>query len=256
MAYFRCEKSTKILKNLLWNNPSPTTAFSAQTLSLDLSKYEGVIIRCSWGTNWNTDLQKPYQLFNYVPKDGVEHWIGTSLSTSAANNLFGRKVTVTDSGITFSTAGYPATLANANAGFTIPTEIYGYVYEPDMGEVDNRKFILKNGIFQGTQGVNYGVLGTLTQNTGFVTISSGTYSTGIAPFISASDKTKYKRVVFDAITSSAGTFRLYYSTTETGSRTNISTNQWAVDLSSLSDNIFLYLMPSGNTMNYYNIYLE
>lgn len=255
MAYFRCEKNIKIIKDLLWNNPSPTENFAAQTLSLDLSKYDAVIIRCSEGKNYNTDAQKPYQLFNYVPKDGVVHYMSSILNTSGTSNAYwARQVTVTDTGITFSTAGYPAsTLASANTGMIIPTEIYGYTYHPDVYTPDKRKFILKDGIFQGTQGTDYGVLGTLTQNTGYVTISSGSYTTGIAPFISASDKTKYKRLVFDA---DSVTSRLYYSTTETGSRTLISATTYAINLNTLNDNVFVYLMPSGATMNYYNIYLE
>lgn len=243
-----------IVKELLWNNPSPTTAFPAQTLSLDLSKYEGVIIRCAYSTGYNTDTQKPYQIFNYVPKDGVAHWMSTCLSSNGTGYYWKRQATVTDSGITFSDANYGT--SSAGNGYMIPTEIYGYVYEPDIGNVDKRKFILKDGIFQGTRGTDYGILGTLTQNVGYVTISSGSYTTGIAPFISASDRTKYKRVVFDADNANAGGFRMYSSTTESGSRTAVNTSVFAMNLSSLSDNIFLYMMPSGNTMNYYNIYFE
>ena len=258
MAYFRCEKSTKIIKDLLWNNPSPTSNFSAQTIFLDLSQYDAVIIRVSVGPGYNTDAQKPYQLFIYVPKDGVVHYIHSLLNTSGTSNAYyARQVTVTDTGIIFSGGGYPAsTLANGANNVMIPTEIYGYAYQPDVYTPDKRKFILKDGIFQGTQGTDYGVLGTLTQNTGFVTISSGSYTTGIAPFISASDKTKYKRVVFDVDNANNGTIRMYSSTTETGSRTALNYYVTAINLASLSSDIFLYLMPSGQTMNYYNIYLE
>lgn len=256
MAYFRCEKNTKIIKDLLWNNPSPTENFNAQTLSMDLSKYDAVIIRCAESKNHNTDVQKPYQIFNYVPKDGVVHYISSLFNTSGTSNaLWSRQVTVTDSGIAFSIGGYPAsTLATStNAGYIIPTEIYGYAYHSDVYTPDKRKFILKDGILQGTQGTDYGVLGTLTQSTGFVTISSGNYTTGIAAFVSASDKTKYKRLVFDTDSVSS---RLYYSTTETGSRTLISATTYAINLNTLNDNVFVYLMPGNVTMNYYNIYLE
>ena len=246
-----------MLKKLIWNNPSPTTAFNAQTLVMDLSMYDAVVIRCSWQANYNTDAQKPYQLFNYVPKDGLVHTISSSLNTGNTSGLYCRRVTVTDTGITFSTAGYPAsTLATANAGYIIPTEIYGYTYQPDIRTTDNRKFILKDGIFQGTQGTDYGVLGTLTQNTGFVSVSGTGYASGLAIFISASDKTKYKRVVFDSYVANAVTVRLYSSTTETGSRTAVSTGRWAVNLNTLSNDIFLYLMANDGAMSYYNIYLE
>lgn len=244
-------------KKLLWNNPSPTSAFAAQTLSLDLSKYDGVIIRVSCGTNYNTDIQKPYQLFNYVPKDGTVHYLHSLLNTSGTSNAYwARQVTVTDTGITFSIAGYPAsTLASNNASQMIPTEIYGYIYKDKIDEPDKRKFILKDGIFQGTQGTDYGVLGTLTQNVGFVTLAGGNYNTGIAPFISASNKTKYKRVVFDCDNVNAANVRMYSSTTETGSRTHVFSGSFSINLNTLSNDIFLYLMPTAN-MNYYNIYLE
>ena len=246
---------SKTSKVQLWLNPSPTTNFAAQTISLDLSDYEAVIIRVSVATNYNTDAQKPYQLFNYIPKDGAVHYLHSLLNTSGTSSAYyGRQVTVTDSGITFSLAGYPvSTLATSSQSTMIPTEIYGLKYTEPIYPDDPRKFILKNGVFQGTQGTDYGVLGTLTQNTGFVTIASGTYTTGITPFISATDKTKYKRLVFD---SECITSRLYYSTTESGSRTLISNTTYALNLNTLSDNVFVYLMPSGATMNYYNIYLE
>ena len=248
MAYFRCEKSTKIIKNLLWTNSSPTTAFNPQTLSLDLSKYDGIVIYQKNLTTVTPNLDNTSQ--NYIPKDGITRYIA---SPYAGNDLR-RQVTVTNTGITFGNGINGASTTQNTV--TIPLEIYGYVYELDMGNVDKRKFILKDGIFQGTRGTDYGVLGTLTQNTGYVTISSGSYTTGIAPFISASDRTKYKRVVFDADNANAGAFRMYSSTTESGSRTAVNTSVFAMNLSSLSDNIFLYMMPNGNTMNYYNIYLE
>ena len=134
MAYFRCEKTSKMLKKLIWTNPSPTTAFPAQTLLLDLTQYDAVIIRVSCGTNYNTDAQKPYQTFNYIPKDGESHYLHSLLNTSGTSNAYwGRVVSVTNSGITFSTSGYPvSTLANNNATQMIPTEIYGYVYQPEL----------------------------------------------------------------------------------------------------------------------------
>ena len=121
---------------------------------------------------------------------------------------------------------------------------------------DKRKFILKAGIFQGTQGTDYGVLGTLTQNTGFVSVSGTGYASGVAAFISASDRTKYKRLVFDSSGANNTTYRMYSSTTASGSRTQVNSNNFAINLTDLSDNIFVYLMSNSGTMSYYNIYLE
>lgn len=263
MAYIPCrigggeEQPSKVL---LWLNPSPTTAFAAQTLSMDLSDYEAVIIRFSYRSNYNTDNQKLYQLFNYVPKDGIAHWVATSLGSGSTSYLYGRDVTVTDTGIVFTNAGYGThgSTSGTDTLYIIPTEIYGLKYTEPTYPDDPRKFILKNGVFQGTQGTDYGVLGTPTQNVGFVTLDgTDRYANGIGAFISASDKTKYKRLVFDC-DGTYGAVRMYYSTTETGSRTQLNAYMFAINLTSVNNDVFLYLMPSsgGTTMNYYNIYLE
>ena len=36
---------------LLWTNPSPTSEFAAQTVSLDLTEYNGVIVEFNKSTN-------------------------------------------------------------------------------------------------------------------------------------------------------------------------------------------------------------
>lgn len=127
MAYFRCEKSTKIIKNLLWTNSSPTTAFNPQTLSLDLSKYDGIVIYQKNLTTVTPNLDNTSQ--NYIPKDGITRYIA---SPYAGNDLR-RQVTVTNTGITFGNGINGASTTQNTV--TIPLEIYGYVYEPDMGEV-------------------------------------------------------------------------------------------------------------------------
>lgn len=113
---------------LLWTNPSPLSAsgFSAQTLSLDLSKYEGVLIESLINTNSTLD---GFRMPVYVPKDGVQKYVeaGQLKVVPPASNFgttaYTRLVTVTDTGITFS-IGYAGASTTSNAA-CIPYRIYG-----------------------------------------------------------------------------------------------------------------------------------
>lgn len=46
MAWFPCNLNSNLggKAKLLWTNPSPSSAFSAQTVSLDLSQYDSILI--------------------------------------------------------------------------------------------------------------------------------------------------------------------------------------------------------------------
>lgn len=128
MALLRKKGGAKNTPTLLWTNPSPLSSagFAAQTLSLDLSKYEGVLIESLINTNSTLD---GFRMPVYVPKDGVQKYVeaGQLKVVPPASNfgatIYSRLVTVTDSGITFST-GYagPSTTNNTAC---IPYRIYG-----------------------------------------------------------------------------------------------------------------------------------
>ena len=112
---------------LLWTNPAPNIAFPAQTLSIDLSNYDGVfIISKGW---YATSSYTPVKIF--IPKDGEKHVIlgnqnNAEDGTEAMgdNSYYTRYVTVTNNGITFS-LGYVTNGTSGYANACIPVEIYG-----------------------------------------------------------------------------------------------------------------------------------
>lgn len=98
---------------LLWTNPSPTSAFPAQTLSIDLSGYESVIIVC------NPQTESTDRTNNLVSK-GTSCYLSATLTGSPWG--FYRNVTVSETQITFEN-GHGN---NGTSGtYCYPLEIYG-----------------------------------------------------------------------------------------------------------------------------------
>lgn len=104
---------------LLWENPNPTGAFSAQTINLDLSEYAQIIIMAYTSTIYQE--KSAYQATVLIPIDGETHYIYTSEGAlSKASNL--RAVTANSNGVTFGTGN--ATGSNNNQA-CIPYKIWG-----------------------------------------------------------------------------------------------------------------------------------
>ena len=112
-------------KTLLWTNASPTSSFSAQTISLDLSRYDAVEIVCRYSTTDNSrtryicDIGSSSSMywFYYTATDGK--YMGVR-----SRNL----VSASTTGVTFNTCNGKAVNTNtstANDGYIIPIEIYG-----------------------------------------------------------------------------------------------------------------------------------
>lgn len=89
---------------LLWDNPAPSSSFTSKTVSIDLSNYESVIVRCN-----STDT--------LIPK-GTSGYAMQFDSTWA----FYRKTTVSNNGVTF---GNGHGNNGDNPSHCIPTKIYG-----------------------------------------------------------------------------------------------------------------------------------
>ena len=97
----------------LWENAGPASNFAAQTISLNLSKYQMVAIECRFNTT--DDYRKIY--FGNVGSAMALDVVSTS------GYLGWRSAAVTTTGISFSTATY-----NKNSGvvgYVIPVAIYG-----------------------------------------------------------------------------------------------------------------------------------
>ena len=109
-------------RKLLWTNPSPSSNFSAQTVSLDLSDYDEIELFYAGTTDYaNTAI------------DYIKVAIGKGgLLNMSANEIWWRYVTASSTGVTFDT-GYrtPTYGANSTADnkFIIPLKFYGIKYE-------------------------------------------------------------------------------------------------------------------------------
>lgn len=101
----------------LWTNPNPTSAFAQQTISLDLSDYDAILIECNTagsGTGTTTQLG----------------FVGTTVRLMAEiYQIHRRLATINSDGITFGNNYYLPTYANGNEtvsnGYLIPTKIIG-----------------------------------------------------------------------------------------------------------------------------------
>ena len=101
---------------LLWTNPSPGTEFAAQTVSLDLSEYAGVIVEFNANTNTSN---YPTCTRVFCKKSDPEYFGGGAVPASGA---LGRTLRITNEGVFFGNGFSAASTANDTA---IPTKIYG-----------------------------------------------------------------------------------------------------------------------------------
>lgn len=101
--------------DLLWTNPSPTSSFASQTVSIDFSDYDNILL-VSYVFADGSTLYYQTDILNKVQT----HYI---LTASNRSSVITRRINnFDDSSITFD-QGYVGTSAN-NATF-IPTQIYG-----------------------------------------------------------------------------------------------------------------------------------
>lgn len=98
---------------LLWTNASPTAAFAAQTLSLDLTEYSAVAIEINLNNTGN------FQAVGIAFVGAANTIFGKAASSAT---LFGRYATVAADGITFNN-GYSG--STAGESYAIPRRIYG-----------------------------------------------------------------------------------------------------------------------------------
>lgn len=98
---------------LLWTNSSPTSAFPAQTISLDLTDYDGILIEYRRYTSNPTITSRCY-----INKG--ETLYGAGLSTYPAAMV--RKTTVNNNNVVFD-SGIESAITNNNGA--IPTRIWG-----------------------------------------------------------------------------------------------------------------------------------
>lgn len=128
---------------LLWENSNPTSAFAAQTVSLDLSDYAGVLVECELDISHNDIITRAY--IKKEDYDLVGFGAGSG-GAGSATSAVGRTVKVDDNGVIFGN-GYTTAVNNTAS---IPVKIYGvkgYVVEPiDSISVEPAKEFTTAGI--------------------------------------------------------------------------------------------------------------
>lgn len=106
---------------LLWTNPSPTSSFAPQTISIDLSRYKGIVVDFFIAGDDPTYVSTICMLNETTKAD-------TAFHTSNALQIRYRNVTPSSTGVEFST-GYAVTQFNGattELNYTmIPYHIYG-----------------------------------------------------------------------------------------------------------------------------------
>ena len=106
---------------LLWTNPNPTSSFSAQTISLDLSKYDAVEI--VFDRYMNDGVRSTQRLLTKNEK--------FTLGTTTDENLRYRTCSFNDSGVVFdspkkfTTYGIWGSHTSADDYTDVPLKIYG-----------------------------------------------------------------------------------------------------------------------------------
>lgn len=100
----------------LWTNSAPTAAFAAQTVQLDLSNYDAVLIAVRAG---RTDGQ---YWSGYCFKDDNSVFASIASKINASTDVHSRGAKMTNSGVEFST-GYKGSTSGTN--YAIPIYIFG-----------------------------------------------------------------------------------------------------------------------------------
>ena len=117
-------------RKLLWTNPSPTSAFAAQTVisGADLTEYDAFDIVM------HANMSNAQSGYSNIVTKGTSGTMVTGSAPSANDSWYGvRKITITDTSITFGNGGYYYLTGGGNDlnnnNYGIPYQIYGIKYE-------------------------------------------------------------------------------------------------------------------------------
>lgn len=109
--------SSNLGAKLLWTNPNPGSKFSGQTIPLDLTNYDGVIIEFNVANSVNSLLTRAY----IKKSDGSQYLSAGGVYNPSNAKSRGRTVSVSNTGIVLGN-GYTDATDN---GACIPIKIYG-----------------------------------------------------------------------------------------------------------------------------------
>ena len=108
---------------LLWTNSDVSQTFAAQTISLDLSDYDAIMIDLVYHYQYPTD----YRTMQVFPKDGKSYYL---LNGFYGIDAYSRMITVNNDNIVFTTGG------SGDVG-TYPHKIYGVKWISSYPEMEN-----------------------------------------------------------------------------------------------------------------------
>lgn len=131
LGYTSNDNFSDRLMTLLWENPNPTSSFAAQTISLDLSNYDMVLIESRFHTSSYYDANFSRKIIEVGKRDTLEV-LQTPNASSVAYTMYNatRHVITSNSDVYFSDGKYK-NVTVSNAAFTsdnsycIPQKIYG-----------------------------------------------------------------------------------------------------------------------------------
>jgi len=119
MAYIQCKSGGAETPTLLWENPSPNSDFAPQTISINLTDYEWILISIK-----NQKVSPQYVTTCAVPKITDDQVIGGPSGQTGSNYAYSRIIKMNNNGITFqiSRSNYAGASGNTTV---IPIKIYG-----------------------------------------------------------------------------------------------------------------------------------
>ena len=100
--------------DLIWENSSPTSSFSAQTVAMDLSEYNYLTLVFKYSTT------SAYYNTLAVPTDGLTYRVTIGNSQNSNNGI--RNFTTSATGISFEAGYYNA---SSNNTYLVPYKVYG-----------------------------------------------------------------------------------------------------------------------------------
>jgi hypothetical protein len=113
---------------LLWSNSSPTTLFAGQTIQLDLSEYDGILVEFKGYTTQDFPTATGWKCSSYASKSATQTQ-PMMYGGSSGNTYYWARRTMqaTDTGVTFGTGLYVTQSAGGvnNNAYCIPMYIYG-----------------------------------------------------------------------------------------------------------------------------------
>lgn len=112
--------------DLLWTNPNPTSAFAAQTIALDLSKYDGIILQGTRDIRQIDSVTSSSAVLRYIEKGSGQNAVLFGNGSLGANRYLElRYVTVENNGVIFDVGQQISSTTDTMNDKAIPIKMWG-----------------------------------------------------------------------------------------------------------------------------------